>query len=356
MVHQPTVAVIGGGISGLTAALNLAERGVAVTLIERESHLGGNAQTICCKAVDGACQLCGGCLLGDQLSAVGQHPGIDVRYQTTVTRVERDDGHFCYELSDASGDVSTQQTDAIILATGFEHFDAIHKGPYGFGILPAVTTGEEMERRITLEGQGAYDHLAGKSIAFIQCVGSRDEHLGHGYCSQVCCRYAIRLARLLISRLADVKITVFKMDIQSSGRDMLPAWRAAQEEGVRIVSALPAVIRRNPTDTAQVTFLYDDACAGEPREEAFDLVVLSTGIMPRADALEVADRFGLGLNRFGFIASRDDGVNTQIPGLYLAGTCQAPRSMAESLAHAGSAAEICYRHLVEAEIAQEAAR
>jgi len=355
MVHEPSVAVIGGGIAGVTAALNLAERGISVSLIEREASLGGNAQTVCCKAVDGVCQLCGGCLLGDQLTALERATTIDTYYRTTVERVERQDGRFVLSLQGGLASDTDLSVDAVLLATGFEHFDAIHKGPYGFGLLPAVTTGEEMERRITLEGQGAHDDLAGKAVAFVQCVGSRDEHLGHGYCSQVCCRYAIRLARLLISRVPDIQVSVFKMDIQSSGRDMLPSWRAAQDEGVRIVAALPAVIHRNPDNPLQATFIYDDPCIGEPREEVFDLVVLSTGIMPRGDAADVGDRFGLGLNRFGFFDARPDGVSTLIPGVFVAGSCQAPRSMAESLAHAETAAETCYRHLVSTQVATEVA-
>jgi len=355
MVHEPSVAVIGGGIAGVTAAINLAERGISVSLIEREASLGGNAQTVCCKAVDGVCQLCGGCLLGDQLAALSRVPAIDTYYRTTVKRVERQDGRFMLSLDGESAPETALAADAVLLATGFEHFDAIHKGPYGFGLLPAVTTGEDMERRINLEGQGAYDDLAGKAVAFIQCVGSRDEHLGHGYCSQVCCRYAIRLARLLISRVPDIQVSVFKMDIQSSGRDMLPSWRAAQDEGVRIVSAIPAVIRRSPDDASQVTFIYDDPCVGEPREEVFDMVVLSTGIMPRSDAADVGDCFGLGLNRFGFFDARPDGVSTLVPGVFVAGTCQAPRSMAESMAHAETAAETCYRHLVNSQVATEVA-
>jgi len=355
MVHEPSVAVIGGGIAGVTAALNLAERGISVSLIERKASLGGNAQTVCCKAVGGVCQLCGGCLLGDQLAALGQATAIDTHCRTTVKRVERRGGRLLLSLVACSAPETTLAVDAILLATGFEHFDAIHKGPYGFGLLPGVTTGEEMERRITLEGQSAYDDLAGKAVAFVQCVGSRDEHLGHGYCSQVCCRYAIRLARLLISRAPDIRVSVFKMDIQSSGRDMLPSWRAAQDEGVRIVAALPAVIRRNPDDASQVTFIYDDPCVGEPREESFDLVVLSTGIMPRSDAAETGDRFGLGLNRFGFFDARPDGISTLVPGVFLAGSCQAPRSMAESLAHAETAAETCYQYLVTCQMTAEVA-
>jgi len=240
----------------------------------------------------------------------------------------------------------------VVLATGFDHIDARAKGPYGYGILPAVTTGEEMEKRLKIEGQGAYDSNPPRHIAFIQCVGSRDEHAGRGYCSQVCCRYALRLARVLKSRFADAEITIFKMDIQVSGRDFGETWKTVAAEGFRLVSGLPAVIRRSTNNPAHVTFLYDDILAGQLRQEDFDLVVLATGMQPRADVADVADLYGIDRDRFGFLAARpsssdahSDTTSTAVPGIFLAGACQGPRSIAESVAHAQQAAETCYRYL-----------
>jgi hypothetical protein len=88
-----------------------------------------------------------------------------------------------------------------------------------------------MERRLRLEGQGAYDGLGAARVAFIQCVGSRDEHVGRGYCSQVGCRYAVRLARLLKARNPGLQVSVFKMDIQSGGRDFAASWGRRQRRG-----------------------------------------------------------------------------------------------------------------------------
>ena len=344
MTDRSTAVIVGGGVAGLSAALNLAERGIDITLIEREPELGGNALTVCCKAVAGDCQLCGGCLLGDKVTAASRHSGIDIMLETTIRRVQRVGGRFVLRLG-TNGDEQAVDADALVLATGFDHIDAHTKGPYGYGILPAVITGEDMERRITELGQNAYDDMGLEKVAFVQCVGSRDEHLGRGYCSQVCCRYAVRLARLLKSRIPGVDITIYKMDIQSSGRDMLPCWHAAQSEGIRIVAGLPAVIRRSDANPSRAAFIYDDILAEQVTQEDFDLVVLSTGIMPRREAPEVALQFGLNLDRFGFLAARADGSSTLVPGVFLAGTCQAPRSIAESIAHAQQAAELCYRYL-----------
>ena len=347
MQKRPNIIVVGGGIAGLTAALNLAQRGTHVVLVEREPVLGGNALTVCCKAIDGECQLCGGCLLPDRITEVGETDLIDVLTKTTVTRVKRDNGGFSLGLCNGSMGETEMIADAVVLATGFDHVDAHTKGPYGYGILPQVTTGEEMERRIAESGQSAYDGMDLHKVAFIQCVGSRDEHVGRGYCSQVCCRYALRLARLLKSRLPDLDVTIFKMDIQNSGRDMVATWNASAEEGIRIVAGLPAIIRRSAEAAERATFIYDDILAGEITWEDFDLIVLSVGMQPRRDAVDVAGLFGINQDLYGFMGTRADRTSTIAAGVFVAGCCQAPSSMAESVAHAQQAAEACYLYLQE---------
>ncbi len=342
---QP-VLVVGGGVAGLTAAVSLARRGHPVTLVEREPRLGGNASTVCCKAIDGTCQLCGACLLADALDAARDQAHLALRTQTSLRQVTRADGALQVSLSTPQG-TETFPFAALVLATGFDHVDAHTKGPYGYGILPAVISGEEMERRLRLEGRAVYDGPENNHVAFIQCVGSRDEHVGRGYCSQVCCRYALRLARLLKARAPAVDVTVFKMDIQTSGRDFRTTWNAVTAEGIRIVAGLPAVVRRSPEHPGRVQFLYDDILAGSVERDEFDLVVLSTGMQPRRDAEEVAARVGVNQDRFGFFATGDDGVSALGEGVFAAGSCAAPRSIAESVAHAQVAAAACHRYLQE---------
>jgi len=337
------------GNRGADPALNLAQRGRGITLVEREPALGGNARTVCCKALDGKCQLCGGCLLADRLTAVEGAKRIEVLVGTTVTHTKRVDGGFVLHLAGSWTPDTTLAADAVILATGFDHVDAHTKGPYGYGILPAVTTGEEVEKRLRQNGRSAYEGLGLQKVAFIQCVGSRDEHVGRGYCSQVCCRYAVRLARLFKSWYPQAEVTLFKMDIQTSGRDFDPTWQAAQKEGIRFVAGLPAVIRRSPEAPGRATFLYDDILAGKLAQEDFDLIVLSVGMQPRRDADHVAGLFGLNQDLYGFFATNGDETSALARGVFVAGSCQAPRSIAESVAHAQKAAEACYAYLQESD-------
>lgn len=338
------VLVLGGGVAGLSAAQSLAEGGETVTLVEREARIGGRAATVCCKAVNGACQQCGACLASDLVRGAPEQAGLAILTSTTLRALSRTPSGYLATLQSPQGERSLA-CDALIVATGFDHVDARGKGPYGYGVVPAVVTGEEMERRLQAEGHTAYDQPAPQRIAFIQCVGSRDEHAGRGYCSQVCCRYALRLARVLHARHPQAEITMFKMDVQHTGRDVAATWQAARDEGVRLVAGLPAVIRRSAADGARACFQYDDILAGEVARGDFDLVVLATGIQPRADAAEVAETLGINRDRYGFYATAPDGASTLSEGVFVAGSCGAPRSIAESIAHARAAAEACRRYL-----------
>ncbi|MHB0858285.1 MAG: FAD-dependent oxidoreductase [Anaerolineae bacterium] len=334
-------------MAGLTAAHNLAQRDIQVDLVERSAVLGGHSNTVCCKAIDGQCQLCGACLLPDRIAAVTASEHVSVRFETALSGLEQTPPGFRVSLSSRGSFVQPFQVDAVILATGFDHVNARNKGPYGYGILPGVTTGEEMERRIKEQGQDAYSALGLQKVAFIQCVGSRDEHVGRGYCSQVCCRYALRLARVLRSRIPDLDVTIFKMDIQCSGRDFHATYEAAPTEGIHFIAGLPAVMRRSVENPGRTTFVYDDILAGKLAQQDFDLIVLSTGMQPSRDAGEMAELVGINRDPYGFFATGDAETQTLSPGIFAAGSCQAPRSMAESVAHAQRAAEACYAYVRE---------
>ncbi|MBC7255398.1 MAG: FAD-dependent oxidoreductase [Chloroflexi bacterium] len=342
MSDRPRVAVIGGGTAGIAAALNLAQRGIGVILIEREAQLGGNASTVCCKAVEGACQHCGGCLFRDHLRALQNTEGIHTFLETRIERVERREGRFLLHGQQAQAKPLSFEAHAVILATGFDPISPLGKGPYGYGLLPHVITGRDLEVLLQARGRKACDDLPLNRVAFIQCVGSRDEHNSRGYCSQVCCRYALRLARVLKEHSPKAEITFFKMDLQTSGRDMAATWAAAKG-AFRVIAGLPAILEG--TAEGAISFRYEEVLTSRQIREAFDLVVLATGIQPRADAAEVAEQFGLNQDPSGFFATARDGTSTLTPGVFVAGCCQAPRSITESIAHAQEAAQACMRYL-----------
>ena len=108
---------------------------------------------------------------------------------------------------------------AVVLAHGFMPFDARQKGQFGYGRYGNVLTGLDVERQMRSDHQFLKRYGEAREIAFIQCVGSRDEQIGHSYCSKVCCKYTLRIADVMRTQLPDAKVTVFCMDIQTTGKD-----------------------------------------------------------------------------------------------------------------------------------------
>ncbi|MFO8059433.1 MAG: FAD-dependent oxidoreductase [Bacillota bacterium] len=235
---------------------------------------------------------------------------------------------------DAAAEEKEIQCGSVILATGFRPFPAETMMEYGYGQHPDVITAYELEGDVGRERDLA-EYLDGRGrVAFIQCVGSRDQH-NNSYCSRVCCAYALRLARLIRSEVPEAEVTLYFMDIQSFGEDWLDLHRACiEDDGIDLVRGKPA--RVNLGDSLSV--VYEDVRDGERRAGEHDLLVLSVGIQPGDDTRELGHLFGVSFDQHGFFAGGDDGVQTVVPGLFLAGTCEGPRDIKDSMAHARRAA------------------
>jgi heterodisulfide reductase subunit A len=222
------------------------------------------------------------------------------------------------------------------LATGFTPFRAEDKPQYRYGVLPNVVTGLDLE--IQLRETGAIfrpsDHIFPSSIAFIQCVGSRDLHLNHPFCSQVCCAYALRMANLIKHKNPEIEITIFYMDLQTFGKDF-SVFMEQTEKQIRFIRAIPGEIQKGETDQVLLTFQEDD---GTPsRKQAFDLAVLSVGIMPGPDQGFFKEELGVLLNEDGFMEGGNKIISSK--GIFLAGTVLGPKSIARSITQACRAAE-----------------
>ncbi len=344
------VLIIGGGTAGLAAAAEVARRGLACLLVERGPALGGRAAGFCCKALE-ACARCGACRLGDLLDAVGSQPGVRalLRAEAGAARPlagggweidllptapeERPAGHEGRDLpaSQAAPLAAplTVRARAVILAPGYAPFDPRLKTRFGYGRVPQVVSSLELERTLALGGP---DPWPGR-VAFIQCVGSRDHELGRPYCSRVCCAYALRLARLLRKREPHTQTTFFHMDTQGYGRaweEELPAMRRE----VRFIRAMPGEVTR-AEGGAEVVWAVPE---GLPVREEFDLVVLSVGLGPSAEAEALGGLFGAARTADGFLGLEDQAVAAGAPGVFLAGAARGPMSISEAIAHAALAA------------------
>jgi heterodisulfide reductase subunit A len=383
--------VVGGGIAGLTAAWELSRFNIDVELIEKTPFLGGYAIRYCCKATD-ECRQCGACTVEAMLKNVVDEPKIKVHLATEVEKIDNKgkisvnlkkssyqpdsvkdgvvrgysknnsplhvivDKKKCEEDPDVVPEGAVEldtmgfsgkvDVDAVVLASGFQPFDAEKKGTYGYKKFPNVITGLDME--CIMREQGAVvrpsDGKIAQKIAFIQCVGSRDERLGNLWCSQVCCPYALRMAEKSKHKNEDAEITVFYMDIQNTGKDYAGFYEKCKAD-FRFVRNIPVDVFPLENDSLSMRYMNEED--GQCINEEFDLVVLSVGIMPGPDNSNLSDLFDVGLNEDGFFAGIDklNSTSTVKDGIFLAGTVAGPKSISVSKAHAGQAASEVIKHL-----------
>ena len=242
------------------------------------------------------------------------------------------------DLDQEPGHVS-DKADAIVVASGFKAFDPVDRPRYGYGINKNLITALDLERMLREKGNVVRpsDNKAPESIAFIQCVGSRDHKLEHGFCSQVCCGYAMRMAEAIRHRRPEIKVSIFYMDLQNCGKNFSKFYERCKEN-IRFVRFMPGDIFQGEHD--QLTVCYGDEKDGHAVRELFDLVVLSVGIMPGSGNDSLADMLNIDLDKHGFFASGDslDSTPASRAGVFLAGTAQGPKDIADSMAQAGQAA------------------
>jgi len=247
---------------------------------------------------------------------------------------------------------------AIILATGFHDFDPRQADQYGYGRLDNVVTGMEMERLINSGGPtngkvlltracGTLDWPPGQAgagkngsrperIAILHCVGSRGEQ--HEYCSRVCCMYSLKLATLIRETMG-AEVVEFYRDMRAFGKGYEAFYDQAGQHGVNFIR-FDRTIRVEAHDD-KLAVLATDVYSGEPVETLVDMVVLSTGMEPQPDQHEVAARFGISRSPDGFFLERHPKlapVETTTEGVYLAGTCQGPKDIPDSVAQGAAAA------------------
>lgn len=442
-----SVLVVGGGIAGIQSALDLANSGYFVYLVEASPAIGGTKAQLDKTFPTNDCSLC---ILSPKLVECGRHPNIElitlaqvqgisgepgnfsvkikqepryvdlekcvgcgtcsdacpvkipdpfnenlttkkaisVKYEQAVPLVFNIDAEKCLYLSKGkpvgkdlcrkcegaceSKAINFNDTGrdfdltvgAVILAPGFEEFDPSVLTNYGYGVYPNVVTSIEFERMMSASGpyKGEIlrpsDRLAPKRIAWIQCVGSRDTHkCSRGYCSAVCCTYAVKEAIIAKEHNGDdLDTTIFNMDIRTFGKDFEKYYlRSKNEYGVRYVKSRVYSLEED-SETKEIKIRYPDQ-AGNIINETFDIVVLSVGLDPFAESKELAKALDIDLNKYGFaLTTTFDPVKTNREGIYVCGAFQGPQDIPSTVmqasAAAGEAASLLQpaRHTLEREI------
>ena len=409
------VMVVGGGIAGIQASLDLADSGFKVYLVEKEPSIGGVMTQLDKTFPTNDCAMC---ILAPKLVGAGRHPNIELVPYSELEKVEGEEGNFkvtlnrkamrvdpekctgcgdcaqkcpvsaideynegfgerkgifilysqavplifaidkekclgcgiCAEVCKAEA-VRYDEEDAevevevgsIILAPGFEEFDPRIVTEYGYGRYPNVVTSIEFERILSATGpyRGTVlrpsDGELPKKVAFLQCVGSRDERVGNPYCSGVCCMYAIKEAVIAEEHNPGLEPTIFFMDIRAFGKEFDDYYtRAEEERGVRFIRCRVSHTDQEPdSKDLYVTYVED----GEVKRERFDMVVLSVGMNPPADAGKLAGIMGFELNDHGFAKTGlFTPLETTRPGVYVCGAFASPKDIPDSVAQASGAA------------------
>ncbi|UCC64373.1 MAG: 4Fe-4S binding protein [Anaerolineae bacterium] len=231
---------------------------------------------------------------------------------------------------------------AIILATGFSNFQPDKLTQYGYGCSPNVISGIEFERMSNSAGPTGGEILTAdgkppKRVAIIHCVGSRDKHANE-HCSRVCCMYALKQAHLVRDKTG-AEVFEFYMDMRAFGKGYEEFYERVQEEGVIFVRGrgTEVVVEKD----GALTVKAEDTNLGLPVSATVDMVILGAGLVPQPDAGEVAQTFNIGRSPDGFFMEAHPKLrpfHTNTDGVFLAGACQAPRDIPDTVAHANAAA------------------
>jgi heterodisulfide reductase subunit A len=418
--------VVGGGIAGIQAALEIADAGFPVYLVEKDPSIGGHMAQFdkTFPTLD-----CAACILTPRMVSAGTHPNITLLTWSEVTHVDGFVGNFTVTVKKKARYVDedlctgcgicqekcpknvidevyeaglgyrkaiytpfaqavprtpvidrenctyfikgtckacekfcekdairfeqqdqelTLEVGNIILATGYDIFDARKIAQYGYGRLPNVFTSLEFERltnsagptngRITLR-DGVTEP---KTVGIIHCVGSRDRNFNN-YCSAICCMQSLKFAHL-VKEHTGATVYDFYIDMRTAAKGYDEFYQRVMEEGTLFVRGKPAEVTeagRLPGEEGKLIVQVEDTLAGRQRRIPVDMVVLSVGLEPRADAKELAQRFGISCSFDGWAIEKHpklDPVATMTEGVFIAGCISGPKDIPNTVSQGAAAA------------------
>jgi heterodisulfide reductase subunit A len=359
--------VIGGGIAGMQVALDLADAGYPLVLVEKSDHLGGRMAELSGLYLnfDAAPDL-----LQRKIDAVMTHPNIQVLTNAEVVEVGGYVGNFIVKVEQGGGTSGNRESGigesvpytfdigAIVVATGYDLYAKERLGEYGGGRYPDVIDGLQFEEMLRPDGptggqiRRPSDGRVPKEVVWVQCAGSRDPEMHLPYCSKVCCMYVAKQTMLYKQQVPDGQATVFYIDIRTQGKGYEEfAQRAMEEYDVLYVRGKASKVFQAPPSVppagggeergGKVTVWGVDTLSGLPLEVEADLVVLATATVPRADARELGQRLRISTDEHGFFNEAHPKlrpVESLTAGVFLAGAAQFPKDIPEAVAQASGAA------------------
>ncbi len=326
------VVVIGGGIAGMESSAYLAEMGYDVTLLEKEETLGGHLRNW--EKLFPTMRL--GSEVLDFLKR-GVETKVNVIRNARITNINLIEKRFQVELDRGASFIA----DALLVTTGYDIFDATRKEEYGYGIYNNVVTSADLEKMFLKEGPVL--NPMGKvpqKIGLVHCVGSRDEKVGHVYCSKVCCVTAVKQAIEIKEKLPDATVYCFYMDLRMYGMHFEALYKEAQEKyAVNFIRGRLSEACENQDHSILVK--VEDTLAGKPMKLSVDMLVLMVGFVPSEGTKQVGKMMGLEFGINGFYKTKDQHTLTNvsnIPGVFFAGSCTGPKTITNTITDARAAA------------------
>ncbi|MBF0225302.1 MAG: CoB--CoM heterodisulfide reductase iron-sulfur subunit A family protein [Desulfobacterales bacterium] len=417
--------VVGGGVTGIQAALDLADSGYFVYLVERTSSIGGIMSQLDKTFPTNDCSMC---IMSPKLVEVGRHINVELLTLSEVTGISGETGNFqvnvtqypryvdvskciacglcaekcpkkvpnayeqglinrkaiyvkfaqavplkyaidadnciyltkgkcgnCAKVCPAGAikydDVKQERVlnvGTVVLAQGTGTFNPANHDTLGYKKYPNVVTSIEFERILSASGPyGGHlirpsDKKEPQKIAWLQCIGSRDEHIGaKGYCSSVCCTHAIKQAMLAKEHSHDpLDTTIFYIDIRTYGKDFEQFYNRAKHDGVRFIKSKVTTVIPDSEDNGKMVITYIDE-AGKRLDEGFDIVVLSVGLETTKEGVALAKKLGVDLNHYNYVENSSfRPVETSTKGIYVCGAFAAPKDIPSSVIDASAAAGV----------------
>jgi heterodisulfide reductase subunit A len=418
--------VIGGGIAGLEAALDIADAGYKTYLVERQPSLGGRMAQLnkTFPRMEDA-----GALVVSEMKRAMEHPNLEVLAYSDLLGVEGYIGNFevtvrrkprfvdsekctlcnkCAEACALSGQIADEfqmgmgtraaiyhlfpealpgtytvdpahclllrdgecqegppcalacpedavdfqqkekdlvlKIGTIIVATGYDPFNPERKPEFGYRRYPGVLSALEFERLAAANGPtGGRIIVPGterepEHVVFIHCVGSRDKQVGNEYCSRVCCMYTAKQANVVLDQLPDARVTVFYMDVRAFTKGGEEFYDRARARGARYRRGNPSEVYRRGD---KLVVRAEDTLLRRTIEVEADMVVLAVGLEPGSGGVEMSHMLKLSCTGDNFLAEAHPKlrpVDTTSDGVFLAGTCQGPKDIPDTVAHAKAAA------------------
>ncbi len=336
------VVVIGGGAAGMEAAGRIAQAGYSVSVLEKKSETGGNLANwyqLFPDRKDSREVLA-------YLNNVVRNEKLKMLTGTSVKSVDRQKG--VYRIKTSSGEII--DTEAIVVATGFDLFRSERKEEYGYGIYENVYSSADLEKMFRAAEVKMKNGTLPQKIGMVHCVGSRDEKSGNIYCSKLCCVTAVKQAIELREILPASKVFCFYMDMRMGGAHYEELYLEAQEKhSVNFIRGKVSEV--GETHNGKLIVKVEDTLAGRPLRMELDMLVLMAGMEMSGGGKEISELLDLdtGDNRFFKSIDNHFGSNmSNSEGVFYAGTCIAPMSIPETISHARAAAVDVIQYLKSA--------